>query len=220
MDRIALTFDDGPAPWTEPILELLEEHAARATFFVIGSIARDGADLLRKMVAGGHEVGNHTWSHPRLARECDATQVHDELARTNDVLVEILGSRPSAFARPITTSTTEVEAIADRLGLTHTRGDVTPPDYDESSTAGFIATFILQQVRPGAVVGLHDGVPPHKIGSGASRQATVDAVRMIAGRGSRRTTRSGPRTPWPSAGSMFCSTAARGPSSAIRSSPK
>ena len=60
--------------------------------------------------------------------------------------------------------------------------DVTPPDYGESSTAGFIATLVLQQVRPGAVVGLHDGVPPHKIGSGASRQATVDAVRMIVPR--------------------------------------
>ncbi len=134
------------------------------------------------MVAGGHEVGNHTWSHPRLARECDATQVHDELARTNDVLVEILGFPPVRFRAPRYDVDDRVKAIAARLGLKHTRGDVTPPDYGESSTAGFIATFVLQQVRPGAVVGLHDGVPPHKIGSGASRQATVDAVRMIVPR--------------------------------------
>lgn len=182
MDRIALTFDDGPAPWTEPILEVLAEHEARATFFVIGSIARDGAALLRRMLAGGHEVGNHTWSHPWLARDCDATQVHDELVRTNEVLAELLGSPPHRFRAPHYDVDDQVRAIGDRLGLTHTRGDVTPPDYDERSTVGFIATFILQQVRPGAVIGLHDGVPPHKIGSGVSRQATVDAVRIIVPR--------------------------------------
>lgn len=176
MPRIALTFDDGPAAWTEPILDLLSANDAHATFFTIGSFAAERSDLLRRMIAENHEVGNHTWSHPRLAQECDDERVREELERTNEVLTEILGFTPHRFRAPRYDVDARVEAVAATLGLTHTRGDVRPPDWDERCSAGFIVTFVLQQARPNAIIGLHDGVPPKKVGSSATRQPTVDAV--------------------------------------------
>ena len=176
MCRIALTFDDGPSDWTGPILDLLAAYDARATFFVIGSHASDRSDVLRRIVAEGHEVGNHTWSHPRLASDCTDDRVHDELERTNEALTSILGFAPTRFRAPQYDVDDRVCAIAASLGMTHTRGDVRPPDWDPRCTAAFSATLILQQAAPGVVVGQHDGMPPETIDSGADRQATVDAV--------------------------------------------
>jgi peptidoglycan/xylan/chitin deacetylase (PgdA/CDA1 family) len=176
---IALTFDDGPAKWTEPILDVLAEHSARATFFVIGSAVERHSDLIRRMDSEGHEIGNHTWSHPKLARDCDDDRVRDELARTNAVLAEITGRAPRRFRGPHYDVDDRVHAIAAELELVHTRGDVTPPDWDPRCPARFITTFVVQQARPNVIVGLHDGVPP---GTTRTQQATVDAVTAIVPR--------------------------------------
>jgi peptidoglycan/xylan/chitin deacetylase (PgdA/CDA1 family) len=177
--RVALTFDDGPSAWTEPILDILAANGARATFFVIGSLAEARVDLLERMAADGHEIGNHTWSHPWLARDCDDSRVHEELEQTNGALGTLLGASPRRFRAPHYDVDDRVRAIASQVGLTHTHGDVTPPDWHERSTAGFIATLALRQVKPGVVVGLHDGIPPYRQGS---RQLTVDAVAAIVPR--------------------------------------
>jgi peptidoglycan/xylan/chitin deacetylase (PgdA/CDA1 family) len=182
MPRVALTFDDGPGDWTEPILDVLATHEARATFFVIGSIAQQRANVLRRIADAGHEIGNHTWSHPRLARDCDDERVHDELERTNVLLAELLGAPPRRFRAPRYDVDGRVIAIARRLGLEHTPSHVTPPDWDRRFKSGFIATLVLQQVRPGTIVGLHDGLPPRKTASEASRQATVEALATIVPR--------------------------------------
>ena len=65
--RIALTFDDGPTPWTAEILDVLREHRVPATFFVVGARAADRPDLVQRMYGEGHEVGVHTFSHVNLA---------------------------------------------------------------------------------------------------------------------------------------------------------
>jgi peptidoglycan-N-acetylglucosamine deacetylase len=179
VSRIALTFDDGPAEWTEPILDVLAEHSAHATFFVIGIAAERHVDLIRRIDAEGHEIGNHTWSHPRLARECDDDRVRNELARTNALLAEITGRVPRRFRAPHYDVNDRVHGIAAELGLVHTRGDVTPPDWDPRCSARYITTFVVQQAQPNVIVGLHDGVPP---GTVRSQQATVDAVTAIVPR--------------------------------------
>lgn len=180
--RVALTFDDGPAMWTSAILDILAEHGAHATFFVIGSLLEEQADLARRMVAEGHEVGNHSWSHPRLASFCDDDRVRHELARTSDLIAALCGAPPTRFRAPRYDVDARVMGIAAHLGLRHTHGDVTPPDWDPRCTAPYIAAFILQQVRPGTVIGLHDGVPPKRAGTEVTQQATVDAVRMVVPR--------------------------------------
>jgi peptidoglycan-N-acetylglucosamine deacetylase len=65
-DVVALTFDDGPSPWTRPVLDLLAAHGSHATFFVLGCLAgaEGGGQALRRIVEAGSEIGNHTFSHP------------------------------------------------------------------------------------------------------------------------------------------------------------
>jgi peptidoglycan/xylan/chitin deacetylase (PgdA/CDA1 family) len=178
-DRIAVTFDDGPSEWTEPILDLLREHGARATFFVVGSVVERRADLVRRIVAEGHEVGNHSWSHPALATDCDDERVREELERTNTAIAQIVGTKPRRFRAPHFSVDERVEAIAATLGLVHTRSDVAPPDWHPRINAAVTATFILQQLQPGFIVNLHDGIPPHEADTGQTRQPTVDAVATI-----------------------------------------
>jgi peptidoglycan/xylan/chitin deacetylase (PgdA/CDA1 family) len=173
--RVALTFDDGPSEWTPPLLELLAQHQARATFFVIGSVIDGREDVVRAAAEAGHELGNHTWSHPNL-RLSDDERVHDELARTNERLAAVLGAPPTRFRAPHYEVDERVEAIGRRLGLAHTRGDVAPPDWHPNWNAKLTATFVLQQVRDGAVIGLHDGVPPGADDVRAGCETTVEAV--------------------------------------------
>jgi peptidoglycan/xylan/chitin deacetylase (PgdA/CDA1 family) len=173
--RVALTFDDGPGEWTEPILDALSRHGAHATFFVIGSAAGPQADLIRRMDAEGHEIGNHTWSHPWLARDCSDVRVREELENTNAAVAEIIGRSPVHFRAPHYDVDDRVREIASELGLAHAHGDVTPPDWDERCTAGFITTFVAGQAQENLVIGLHDGVAS-KDKVGRSRQPTVDAI--------------------------------------------
>lgn len=182
MHRVALTFDDGPSDWTAPILDTLSAHGAHATFFVIGNLAQHRVDLVRRMMTDGHEVGNHTWSHPRLAQDCDDARVLEELMRTNEVLTEILGFPPRRFRAPRYNLDERVLAVASALGLSHTQGHVTPSDWEENCTPKYLAKFVLKRVRADAIIGMHDGTPRDKPRSAASHRATVDAVAMIVPR--------------------------------------
>jgi peptidoglycan/xylan/chitin deacetylase (PgdA/CDA1 family) len=176
---VGLSFDDGPSVWTEPVLELLAAHDARATFFVIGSVAEAKAELLARIVAAGHEIGNHSWSHPALARDCTSDQVRAELLRTNQTLARITGAAPTMFRAPHYDHDARVDAIAAELGLRHVDGDVTPPDWRPGLSAKVIATLVLGGAVPGAVIGLHDGIPPREASATATRQPTVDALAAI-----------------------------------------
>jgi peptidoglycan/xylan/chitin deacetylase (PgdA/CDA1 family) len=177
MARIALTFDDGPSEWTGPLLDVLAANEARATFFVVGSMAERRPELLERIVAEGHELGNHSWSHPHLARDCGDEQVRLELERTSAVLEAVVGVPPRRFRCPYYDVDARVEAVAAGLGLAYTPSTVTPPDWRPTARSGFLATLVLQLIGPGGIVGLHDGIPPDELEApGASRAATVEAV--------------------------------------------
>jgi peptidoglycan/xylan/chitin deacetylase (PgdA/CDA1 family) len=170
---VALTFDDGPSEWTEQLLEVLRDHAARATFFVIGAAVASRREFVQRIRDEQHELGNHTWSHPSLTRDCDDERVRDELARTNDLLAELLGAPPTLFRAPHFDVDDRIESIAAELGLRHVRADVNPPDWHPSWAAKLTIAMVAQQTRAGSVICLHDGVPP---GDSGERRPTVDAV--------------------------------------------
>src|SRR5947209_18770810 len=92
---IALTFDDGPnATLTPKLLDLLAARHLKATFFVVGQNAADHPDILRRAVKEGHEIANHSWSHPNLAKMSDEA-VRRELQKTDDAIAAAIGKRPT-----------------------------------------------------------------------------------------------------------------------------
>lgn len=111
----AITFDDGPGPHTESLLDLLAVHKVKATFFVLGQHARRYPDLIRRMVAEGHEVENHSWDHPDM-RKLDEAARHKEI---EDTLAELksLGATPRYFRPPYGAYDPALVSLAHQDGL-------------------------------------------------------------------------------------------------------
>ena len=97
---VALTFDDGPSPRCTPrLLDGLAEYGARATFFVVGCQTVKDPDIVRRIAAEGHQVGNHSYDHPQLDSLTYA-QALDDLQKNDDLLRELLGEGTTGCARP------------------------------------------------------------------------------------------------------------------------
>lgn len=158
--RIALTFDDGPHPArTARVLDLLRAHGVRATFFLSGdAIARGGAAaraLVERMVAEGHEVGNHGWSHRSLA-PLSAAEVRGEIERCAAAVEAAAGVRPRLLRPP--GGVIDLDAIRSAAGLdldAVVLWDVDPSDWRGGDAWGILDT-VARDLRPGSIVLLHD----------------------------------------------------------------
>jgi peptidoglycan-N-acetylglucosamine deacetylase len=129
--ELALTFDDGPNPaWTPQLLDSLASHDVRATFFLIGSYAQRERELVRRIVAAGHLLGNHSWSHPNLA-VTTANRVEEELTRTRDTLEQIAGVAIRHFRPPFGGRRPVVFRIARTLGMTPVLWNAITTDWRE-----------------------------------------------------------------------------------------
>ncbi|RNJ42519.1 chitooligosaccharide deacetylase NodB [Mesorhizobium erdmanii] len=174
---VYLTFDDGPL-CTPEILDVLAEHRVPATFFVIGAYAADQPELLRRMIAEGHEVANHTMTHPDLSR-CGPGEVEREILEANRV---IRMACPQATVRhmraPYGIWTEEVLTTSVSAGLAPVHWSVDPRDWSRPGVDA-IVDAVLGGVRPGAIVLLHDGCPPDELKPGTRatlRDQTVTAL--------------------------------------------
>lgn len=182
---IALTFDDGPDPvWTPRILDVLRQNGVPATFFVIGENALEQPSLLRRMVAEGHVLGNHTYTHPNLAGASE-TETAFELS-TNERLVEAYtGRRMSLFRAPYfgdaepTTADELIPALrAQQAGYTIVGLHVDTEDWQRPPADTILRTALSEigsvtPDRSANIVLLHDG--------GGDRAETVAALpRLIA----------------------------------------
>lgn len=87
---LALTFDDGPGPYSDSILDTLKAHGAKATFFMNGNKVQKYAEQIRRMVAEGHQIANHTYDHPMLTKQSDA-KIKDEISSTARLLTQVTG---------------------------------------------------------------------------------------------------------------------------------
>lgn len=175
--RVALTFDDGVSPWTEPILDLLAAAGAKATFFVCGHTAAAYGNVLRRIQDEGHEIGNHTLTHPRLPELSD-DEVTYELRMCSQAIYYETASVPKLWRAPFFDHDARIDDLARQAGLTHVGCTVDPADWGCDS-ADQIAMRVAQVWEDGAIVDLHDGVP---LGGGSgtkSRQPTVDAVGQL-----------------------------------------
>ena len=175
--QIALTYDDGPNdPHTLRLLEVFARHNVRATFFLIGKYVRQRPGLAREIVAAGHVVGNHTFTHPLLIFK-RAAEIRRELADCRSALQDAIGDHSRLFRPPFGGRRPAVLRIARDLGLVPVMWNVTGYDWN-APPAEVIERKVSQRIRGGDVILLHDG---GHAALGADRAQTVIATdRLIA----------------------------------------
>jgi peptidoglycan-N-acetylglucosamine deacetylase len=177
---VALTFDDGPTPaYTDSILAVLRRERVRATFFVLGGdLAREPA-LGRRIVAEGHVLGNHTWSHPRMVGRSYA-QIRREVEDT-DRQIRLAGERgPIYFRAPYSHKFVLLPWYLHRTGRTNVSWNIEPDGSPEiAATAEGIVRHVLDEAHPGAIILLHPWYPSRE----TTRQALPGIIRGLRARG-------------------------------------
>ena len=171
--KIALTFDDGPGEATPAILDMLKQAEIRATFFLCGQNVERYPDLARRIAEEGHEIGNHTYSHPRLLGRTPG-KIAWEIELTQNIIAHRAGRKPTLFRPPYGLRWFGLFSILKRNGLTSVMWSVNSRDWKRHPAQ--IVERVVNRETPGAIILLHDGIPPRKSGS---RQATVEALRDI-----------------------------------------
>lgn len=153
---IAMTFDDGPHPRLTPqLLDILSERNIRATFYVVGRNAKLYPHIMQRIVAEGHEVGNHTWNHPNLTKLSDAA-VHKELQSTEEAIIASCGVRPRTMRPPYGALRQSQRAmIKNTYGYPTILWDVDPQDWKRPGSS-VVANRIISKTRKGSIVLAHD----------------------------------------------------------------
>ncbi len=154
--RLALTFDDGPNdPHTLHLLDVLARHQVKATFFVIGKYVKQRPDIVRAVADSGHEIGNHTYSHPNLIFRSGAETAR-EIGECKAVIQDAIGKQTNLF-RPPHGGRRPVNLRAIRA-TGHEPIMWSVSGYDWSATSpGQIVEKVIRRVRGGDVILLHDG---------------------------------------------------------------
>ena len=179
-EQMALTFDDGPNdPHTLHLLEVLAEHRAKATFFLIGRYVRQRPEIAREIKAAGHLIGNHTFTHPNLIF-VSARRLRQELEDCRKALEDAIGAPAPLFRPPFGGRRPNVLRVARAMGLTTVMWSVVGSDWSAPS-AEAIVEKVSRQVESrkraqGEIILLHDG--GHKA-FGADRSRTVEATRAL-----------------------------------------
>ncbi len=153
---IAITFDDGPVRANTPrLLDMLAQRGIKASFFTVGSMAHNAPDIIRRIVAEGHELANHTWTHPKLSSLSDGA-VRNELKRSADNLIATTGIAPRMYRPPYGAITArQKEWIMREFGYPTILWSVDPEDW-KTKNAAMTRSRILDQTRPGAIILVHD----------------------------------------------------------------
>jgi len=152
---VALTFDGGPSPTTPGLLDILRREHLHATFFLQGKghIAKY-PEIIRRIADEGDEIGNHTWNHKVLTR-IGAADARQELARTQNAIERITGTKPVLMRPPQGRTNRDVARICRELGLAQVLWSVTAKDYETTDSA-LIAKRVLDQTHRDGVILLHD----------------------------------------------------------------
>ncbi|MBD3918530.1 polysaccharide deacetylase family protein [Paenibacillus sp. PR3] len=169
---IAFTFDDGPDPiYTPQILSLFREVGGRATFYMIGSQVEANPDIARMVLSEGHELGNHTYTHPNLT-ELDSSAIISELTRTDQIIKHETGAVVRTFRPPYLAHDEKVdETIAEHFGYPSIGAmNLNSNDWSDPGVEHIVAES-QDYICPGNILIFHDG--------GSDRSQTVEAVRQL-----------------------------------------
>ncbi|MDP7733147.1 polysaccharide deacetylase family protein [Mycobacterium paragordonae] len=193
---VALTFDDGPSPYTDRLLQVLKDNDAKATFFEIGNKVAANPAGAKRVVDAGMELGSHTWEHPNMTT-IPPEDIAAQFSRANDAIVAATGRKPSLYRPAGGLSNPAVRQAAGNFGLAEILWDVIPFDWANDSNTAATRQVLMAQIKPGSVVLFHD-----------TYSSTVDLVYqfipVLKANGYRLVTVSellGPRAPGSSYGS-------------------
>lgn len=174
--RIALTFDDGPSSYTGRVIDILNHENVNATFFLIGANIPGRTHLMRRMIASGHEIANHSLHHENGASAAS-------LRKTSSLIRGATGFRPCLYRPPGGYRSADTAAAAWGMRMSNILWDVDPQDWRRSGS-GAIYSRVVSATRPGSIVLLHDG--------GGDRSQTVaaldDIIAKLKSRGYRLVT--------------------------------
>jgi len=175
---LALTYDDGPNdPYTWRLMEVLERHEVKATFFLLGRFVQQKPEIARALVAAGHAIGSHTWDHPNLIFASTA-EVRRQLQQTQQAILDATGVDVQLFRPPFGGRRPASLRAARALGLQTVMWNVSCYDW-KAKSAGEIVARAERQVCGGNVILLHDG-EYHRVGVDRSR--SVEATDRILSR--------------------------------------
>lgn len=165
---VALTFDDGPGARTGEVLDVLKKHNAQGTFFVLGPLVEHNPQLVQRMVNEGHQVGNHTWTHPQLSA-LSASGIRSEMRSTREAIIEATGQAPAMMRPPYGDRSAAVDAtLANQPDGEEILWDVDTLDWQHRD-AGKVLDYVKKLTKPGSIILMHD-----------IHDSTVDAVPAVA----------------------------------------
>ncbi|WP_261986874.1 polysaccharide deacetylase family protein [Actinomadura sp. HBU206391] len=167
---IALTIDDGPSrEWTPKVLALLERHDVQATFCVIGQEVRRFPELLREIVAAGHQVANHTMHHPVSLARLPARRIEAEIRDAHRYIQDVGGTTPKLFRAPGGNWSPAVMKTAAKHGMLPIDWDIDPRDWARPGATRI--TRSLLRGKAGDILLCHDG--------GGDRSQTLNSLRKV-----------------------------------------
>jgi peptidoglycan-N-acetylglucosamine deacetylase len=169
---IAITFDDGPNPELTPrLLDMLKERGIKATFFVVGKNVEEFPAIVTRMALDGHEVANHSWSHPTLTK-LGVESFRKQIENTNQAIANATGKRPVLMRPPYgATSVSLNKRLNEQFGLKVILWSVDPLDWKYRNSSR-VYNSIIQNTRPGSIILAHD-IHPTTV---AAMPATLDAL--------------------------------------------
>ncbi len=168
---VALTFDDGPGPATGQILDLLAQYHAKATFCEIGQNAAANPAVVKRVLAAGHRLCDHSVHHPQPFAKLPHDKAVYEITAARDMIVQAggPGTQVSWFRAPGGGFNADNEQITASLGMSSLGWSVDPRDWSRPGVPAIVST-VQKQLKPGGVILMHDG--------GGDRSQTVAALKQ------------------------------------------
>ena len=172
---VALTYDDGPnPPYTDRLLDVLAKHNVKATFFMIGNRIERHPETANRVIAEGHQIGNHTYSHPLLGF-LPPRYVQRQIERTDALLQQHGITEETVFRAPLLTRFLPVAYVLAKQDRVHISCNVWSWDWT-TQNPDKITEAVLKKTKPGSIIVLHDGKAENK---DANRSGTIEATDRI-----------------------------------------
>jgi peptidoglycan/xylan/chitin deacetylase (PgdA/CDA1 family) len=170
---VALTFDDGPKPGqTEAILDLLKRHEVKASFFMVGQNIERNRELAARVLAEGHEAGNHSYSHHRMIFK-SPSYIREEIDKTDALLRELGVQGEIYFRAPHGKKLVVLPWVLKQGGRKHITFDAVSLD-DQTQDVEVMTSRVMEAVKPGSIILFHDG--------GRDKPGTLQAVDLVIGK--------------------------------------